>query len=122
MYASIVIIFSVILLDVYSHRIMLNEEKNISAVIDSISEYSNQKNTDAALSETDRLSEQWTESRKNLAPFVSDRNLDEISDSINRMGPLIASESDEAAAESEYIKRKLLRMHTKDLPFIHNIF
>lgn len=122
LYTSIAIILSVILLDIYSHSIILREEKNISEIIDSITYHKEQKNTEAALSETEKLSEFWNESRKKLAPFVSDRNLDEISDSISRMGPLIDADSDETAAEAEYIKRKLLRTHTKDLPYIHNIF
>lgn len=122
LYTSIAIILSVILLDIFSHSIILREEKNISEIIDSITYHKEQKNTEAALSETEKLSEFWNESRKKLAPFVSDRNLDEISDSISRMGPLIDADSDETAAEAEYIKRKLLRTHTKDLPYIHNIF
>lgn len=122
LYTSIAIILSVILLDIFSHSIILREEKNISEIIDSITYHKEQKNTEAALSETEKLSELWNESRKKLAPFVSDRNLDEISDSISRMGPLIDADSDETAAEAEYIKRKLLRTHTKDLPYIHNIF
>lgn len=122
LYASIAIIISVLLLDVYSHRIMLTEGQYLTGIIENIMEYEETENTEAALKEVKKLSDGWEESRKKLAPYVSDRNLDEISDSIAKMGPLIISDSDETAAESEYIKRKLLHIHMKDLPFFHNIF
>ena len=101
-YTSIIIIISVILIDIYSHHVILREEN--------------------ALSLAEELTEQWEKSRKKLALFVSDKTLDEISDSISKIVPLLESDSDEVSAEAEYVKRKLLRTHTRDLPEIHNIF
>lgn len=122
LYVSIFIILSLIALDIYSHRLILEEEKDLEENINSIYELYHEKNTVSAYAEAVKLSEKWESGRKKLAVFVSDRTLDEISDSINRIKPLLESESDEVAAEAENIRQKLLRQHTGDLPYMRNIF
>ena len=121
-YTSIIIIISVILIDIYSHHVILREENALENTLTAVQTYSLDKDTENALSLAEELTEQWEKSRKKLALFVSDKTLDEISDSISKIVPLLESDSDEVSAEAEYVKRKLLRTHTRDLPDIHNIF
>lgn len=121
-YLSLIITAAIIAVNICSHLLIIHEEKNISQTLTMIQQYMDGEQKEEALTQTDELTGQWDKSRKRLAFFVSDRNLDEISDSIAKIKPLIDSDSDEVNAEAEYVKRKLRRTHIKDLPYIHNIF
>lgn len=122
LYISIAIIASVLLLDIYSHRIMNREEHILEATLSSIQEYVKIRDMESAVSEAENLTVQWETSRKKLVFFVSDKNLDEISDSIAKIKPLLDSGSDEILAEAEHIKRRIMRTRTRDLPDPQNIF
>lgn len=122
LYISFAIIISVLLLDVFSHNLMKNEETDIEKRITVIQEYINSGNTESAISESENLLAEWEKTRKKLEFFVSDKNLDDIGDSIAKIKPLLDSGSDEAVAETEHIKRRLHRTHTRDLPLLHNVF
>ncbi|MBE6851923.1 MAG: DUF4363 family protein [Ruminococcus sp.] len=121
-YASVFIIIFVIALDVYSHHVMLKEKNRLDSYLTGIQQYAQSEDTESAILEAEKLIQVWEHSRKKLAFFVNNRNLDEISDSITKIKPLLRSDSDEVSAEAEQIKQKLLRNHTRDLPYIYNIF
>lgn len=119
---SIFIIGVVVVIDFISHFIIISEGEKISESVSLIQEYVASGQTQHALNESEILSKKWNESRKKLALFINDKNLDEISDSIIKMYPLIKFQSEEAQAEAECIKKHLSYAHTKDLPYISNIF
>lgn len=122
LWTSIVIILTITGIDIWSYSILCDEEAKISEIIDTVTSYCENDDTESALAETENLSAQWEKSRRKMSFFVSDKTLDAVSDSISKLPPLISSDCDEQSAEAEYAKQVLRRTHTREIPYIFNIF
>ena len=122
LWTSIVIILAITGIDIWSYSILRDEEAKISGIIDTVTAYCENDDTESALAETENLSAQWEKSRHKMSFFVSDKTLDAVSDSISKLPPLISSGCDEQSAEAEYAKQILRRTHTREIPHLYNIF
>ena len=122
LWTSIVIILTITGIDIWSYSILCDEEAKISEIIDTVTSYCENDDTESALAETENLSDQWEKSRRKMSFFVSDKTLDAVSDSISKLPPLISSGCDAQSAEAEYAKQVLRRTHTREIPYIFNIF
>lgn len=121
-YTSVTIVLSIIIMSISYLSMMKHEYKKYDKLISEIEYCVENDMTENAIEKSELLSSEWNNSAKKLSFFVSNTILDEITDSSAKITPLIRSSSDEIIAETEFLKKRLKRIYSRDMPYIYNIF
>ena len=121
-YTSVTIVLSIIIMSISYLSMMKHEYKKYDKLISEIEYCVENDMTENAIEKSELLSSEWNNSAKKLSFFVSNTILDEITDSSAKRTPLIRSGSDEIIAETEFLKKRLKRIYSRDMPYIYNIF
>ncbi|MBP1565737.1 MAG: DUF4363 family protein [Oscillospiraceae bacterium] len=121
-YISFAIIISIIIISISSLSMMKHEYERFDILITEIETHIGKDEFSEAIEKSELLSSQWISSAKKLSFFVNNTTLDEITDSSAKITPLIRSDSDEIIAETEFLKKRLKRIYSRDMPYVYNIF
>lgn len=112
---------AIIAYSVFAVFVIKDENGELDSIIEEITAYSQNNDTEKASAAADKLNKEWGKFERKMSIFVRDDKLNTISTSVSKVKPYLEETNDELDAELRNISRQLDLLYRMELPTWYNI-